>query len=104
MAKHAGITAWQVRQIWGSAGLQPHRIQTFKISKEPALAEKVIEIVGQYMNPFDNAPILSVDEKTKIQALDRTQPGLPLNPAMSGVAPTTTSATARSPSTPLTTS
>jgi transposase len=84
MAKHAGITTWQVRQIWGSAGLQPHRIRTFKISKDPAFAEKVIDIVGLYMNPPDNALILSVDEKTQIQALDRTQPGLPLNPGYVG--------------------
>jgi len=84
MAKHAGITAWRVRQIWRSAGLEPHRIRTFKISKDPAFAEKVIDIVGLYMNPPDNALILSVDEKTQIQALDRTQPGLPLNPGYIG--------------------
>lgn len=78
MAKHAGITAYQVRKIWKSADLQPHRFKTFKISSDPDFADKVIDIVGLYMNPPANAVVLSVDEKTQIQALDRTQPGLPL--------------------------
>ena len=60
------------------ADLQPHRLKTFKISNDPKFADKVIDIVGLYMNPPDNAVVLSVDEKTQIQALDRTQPGLPL--------------------------
>ena len=60
--------------------LKPHRIQTFKISNDPQFAEKVIDVVGLYMNPHDNAIILSVDEKTQIQALDRTQPMLQLRP------------------------
>lgn len=80
MAKAAGITTWQVRQIWQAADLKPHRLQTFKISNDPEFAEKVIDIVGLYMDPPDNAIILSVDEKTQIQALDRTQPMLPLKP------------------------
>ena len=78
MAKAAGITTWQVQQIWQSADLRPHRLKTFKISNDPQFAEKVIDVVGLYMNPPDNAVILSIDEKTQIQALDRTQPMLPL--------------------------
>lgn len=80
MAKAANITEWQVRQIWKAADLKPHRLKTFKISKDPQFAEKVIDVVGLYMNPPDNALVLSVDEKTQIQALDRTQPMLPLKP------------------------
>ncbi|MEN8136781.1 MAG: IS630 family transposase [Thermodesulfobacteriota bacterium] len=80
MAKAAGITNWQVQQIWKTAALKPHRLKTFKISNDPQFADKVIDVVGLYMNPPDNAVILSVDEKTQIQALDRTQPMLPLKP------------------------
>jgi len=80
MAMHAGISTWQVRQIWKSADLRPHRLKSFKISNDPDFAEKVIDIVGLYMNPPDNALVLSVDEKTQIQALDRTQPMLQLKP------------------------
>ena len=80
MAKAARVTTWQVRQIWEAADLKPHRLKTFKISNDPHFAEKVIDVVGLYMNPPDNAMVLSVDEKTQIQALDRTQPMLPLRP------------------------
>jgi len=80
MAKAADITVWQVQQIWKAADLKPHRLKTFKISNDPQFAEKVIDVVGLYMNPPDNAVVLSVDEKTQIQALDRTQPMLPLRP------------------------
>ena len=80
MAKAAGVTTWQVRQVWEAADLKPHRLKTFKISNDPEFAEKVIDVVGLYMNPPDNALVLSVDEKTQIQALDRTQPMLPLRP------------------------
>jgi len=80
MAKCTGITTWQVRQIWKSADLKPHRLKTFKISNDPDFAEKVIDIVGLYMNPPEKAMVLSVDEKTQIQALDRTQPMLQMRP------------------------
>lgn len=80
MAKYAGISQWQVRQIWEAADLKPHRLQSFKISNDPQFAEKVIDVVGLYMDPPTNAVVLSVDEKTQIQALDRTQPLLPLRP------------------------
>ncbi len=79
MAEYAQISTWQVRQIWGAADLKPHRLRTFKISNDPQFAEKVIDVVGLYMDPPNNALVLSVDEKTQIQALDRTQPGLPLS-------------------------
>ena len=84
MAAHAGVTPYQVRKIWEAADLQPHRLKTFKISNDPQFAEKVVDIVGLYMNPPSNAVVLSVDEKTQIQALDRTQPGLPLSPGKIG--------------------
>jgi transposase len=84
MAQYAEITPWQVRQIWKAADLRPHRLKTFKLSNDPQFADKVIDIVGLYMDPPENAVILSVDEKTQIQALDRTQPGLPLNPSRIG--------------------
>jgi transposase len=80
MAKAAGITTWQVRQIWGASNLKPHRLKSFKISNDPEFAEKVVDVVGLYLNPPDNAMVLSVDEKTQIKALDRTQPMLQLRP------------------------
>jgi len=80
MAKYADITQYQVREIWKAADLRPHRLKTFKISSDPQFAEKVIDVVGLYMEPPDNAMVLSVDEKTQIQALDHTQPMLPLRP------------------------
>ena len=80
MAKYAGVTIHQVRQVWEAADLRPHRLKTFKISNDPKFAEKVIDVVGLYMRPPTNAMVLSVDEKTQIQALDRTQPMLQLRP------------------------
>jgi transposase len=80
MAKYAGVTTHQVREVWAAANLKPHRLKTFKISHDPKFAEKVIDVVGLYMRPPSNAVVLSVDEKTQIQALDRTQPMLPLRP------------------------
>lgn len=80
MAEYAGVTKWQVRKVWEAADLRPHRIKNFKISNDPHFAEKVVDIVGLYMNLPDKAMVLSVDEKTQIQALDRTQPMLQLRP------------------------
>lgn len=80
LAKYAGVTPYFVRQVWKAADLKPHRVKSFKISNDPEFAEKVIDVVGLYLNPPDNAMVLSVDEKTQIQALDRTQPMLPLRP------------------------
>jgi len=84
MARYAEVTPWQVRQIWKAADLRPHRLKTFKISNDPEFSNKVVDIVGLYLSPPDNAVVLSVDEKTQIQALDRTQPGLPLSPSRIG--------------------
>ena len=80
MAKYARVTTWQVRQVWAASDLKPHRLKTFKISNDPHFADKVVDVVGLYLNPPDNALVLSVDEKTQIQALDRPQPMLPLRP------------------------
>ena len=74
IVKYAGITHWQVTQIWKEAGLKPHILHTFKISNDPLFAEKAVDIVGIYMEPPDNAVVLSVDGRTQIQALDRTRP------------------------------
>ena len=80
MGKYAEVTAHQVRQVWMAADLRPHRLKTFEISNDPRFAEKVVDVVGLYLHPPANAVVLSVDEKTQIQALDRTQPMLPLRP------------------------
>jgi len=80
MAKYAGVSVHQVRRVWDAANLKPHRIKSFKISTDPQFAEKVQDVVGLYLRPPDNAMVLSVDEKTQIQALDRTQPLLPVRP------------------------
>ena len=82
MARYAGTTIHQVLQVWLAADLKPHRLRTFTISNDLDFAEKVVDVVGLYMNPPENAVVLSVDEKTQIQALalDRTQPQLPLRP------------------------
>jgi len=80
MAKRVGLSQPTVGRIWRAFGLQPHRSETFKLSPDPLLVEKVRDIVGLYMDPPDNAVVLCVDEKTQIQALDRTQPMLPLRP------------------------
>src|SRR5215470_10174749 len=80
MAAVAGISEASVRRIWHAHGLKPHLIKTFKISNDPEFAEKLEDIVGLYLNPPEHALVLSLDEKSQIQALDRTQPGLPLKP------------------------
>lgn len=80
MAKSVGLSRATVNRIWRTFGLQPHRSETFKLSKDPLLIEKVRDIVGLYLNPPDRALVLSIDEKSQIQALDRTQPLLPLRP------------------------
>jgi len=80
MAKYAKVSDWQVRQVWDAANLRPHRIKSFKISNNPHFSHKVVDVVGLYMDPPDTAVVLSLDEKTQIQALDRTQPMLQLRP------------------------
>lgn len=78
MAETSGISASSVRRIWRSHGLLPHRVRQFKLSNDPRFAAKLRDIVGLYVDPPAHAVVLSVDEKSQIQALDRTQPGLPL--------------------------
>jgi transposase len=80
VAKAVGISLRAVQRIWEAHRLQPHRLRTFKKSNDPAFVEKVEDVVGLYMNPPCHAAVLSIDEKSQIQALDRTQPGLPLKP------------------------
>jgi len=82
MAARTGISHASVRRIWQAFGLQPHRVETFKLSTDPQFIEKVRDIVGLYLNPPDKALVLCVDEKSQIQALDRTQPILPLAPGI----------------------
>jgi transposase len=78
MARAMGISESSVGRIWRAHGLKPHRIESFKVSNDPHFAQKLEAIVGLYLNPPEHALVLSVDEKSQIQALDRTQPGLPL--------------------------
>lgn len=78
MAEAVGISPSSVGRIWAEAGLKPHLTRGFKVSNDPMFEEKVTEIVGLYLDPPDRAVVLCVDEKSQIQALDRTQPGLPL--------------------------
>jgi transposase len=82
MAKHLGLSRSSVSRIWRAFGLKPHRSETFKLSSDPLLVPKVRDIVGLYLHPPDRAVVLCVDEKTQIQALNRTQPMLPLRPGM----------------------
>lgn len=84
MAKASGLSLRTIQRIWEAHDLQPHRLRTFKRSKDAAFAEKVEDIVGLYMHPPAHALVLSIDEKSQIQALDRTQPGLPLKPGKCG--------------------
>lgn len=78
MARTMGLSLRTIQRIWAAHRLQPHRLRSFKRSNDPAFAEKVEDIVGLYMHPPAHAVVLSIDEKSQIQALDRTQPGLPL--------------------------
>lgn len=84
MANVAGIAASTVQAIWKARGLSPHRWRSFKLSNDPAFAEKLTEIVGLYVDSPAHAVVLSVDEKSQIQALDRTQPGLPMKKGHAG--------------------
>src|SRR5262249_13282666 len=80
MAKAIGISLGSVQRIWQAHKLQPHRLRTFKRSRDPSFADKLTDVVGLYVDPPAHAAVLSLDEKSKIQALDRTQPGLPIKP------------------------
>src|SRR6266852_3194565 len=84
MAKTAGISVSSVQRIWRAHGLQPHRVRQFKLSTDPQFTAKLRDIVGLYVDPPAHAIVLSVDEKSQIQALDRTQPGLPMKKGRAG--------------------
>lgn len=84
MAEAAGLSEKSVRRIWHKHGLKPHLYRTFKISNDPQFAEKLEAIVGLYLNPPEHAIVLCADEKSQIQALDRTQPGLPIKKGRCG--------------------
>jgi transposase len=82
MAETQGVSHQTIHRIWRQHGLQPHRVETFKLSRDPHFVEKLRDIVGLYMDPPDKTLVLSVDEKSQIQALDRTAPLLPLRPGI----------------------
>jgi transposase/transcriptional regulator with XRE-family HTH domain len=84
MAKSQGLSKSTVSNIWRSHNLKPHRVKTFKLSRDPKFLEKLTEVVGLYLNPPEKALVLCVDEKSQIQALDRTQPGLPMKKGRCG--------------------
>jgi len=84
MAKAQGVSPATVGRIWDAHGLKPHRVKTFKLSKDKHFVEKLTDVVGLYLNPPDKALVLCVDEKSQIQALDRTQPGLPMKKGRCG--------------------
>jgi transposase len=78
MAKKVGVSPATVQRVWAARGLKPHLVKTFKLSNDPRFEEKLIDVVGLYLNPPDNAIVLCLDEKSSVQALDRTQPSLPM--------------------------
>jgi len=84
MAKSQGLSKSTVSNIWRSHNLKPHRVKTFKLSRDPKFLEKLTDVVGLYLNPPEKALVLCVDEKSQIQALDRTQPGLPMKKGRCG--------------------
>ena len=97
MAEAAGISGSSVQRIWRRHGLQPHRVRRFKLSTDPQFTAKLHDIVGLYIDPPAHAIVLSPDEKSQLQALDRTQPGLPLKRGRAGTMTHVTSATAPPP-------
>src|SRR5580658_118014 len=84
MARAHGVSHTTVQKIWAARGLKPHRVETFKLSNDPRFEEKLADVVGLYLNPPERAIVLSMDEKSQIQALDRTQPSLPMKPGRAG--------------------
>jgi len=78
LARELGVTQSMVHRVWKANGLKPHMVRTFKLSRDPHFEEKLIDVVGLYLNPPDKALVISADEKSQIQALDRSQPSLPL--------------------------
>ncbi len=84
LAEHLGVDKSMVQRVWQAHELAPHRVRTFKLSRDKRFIEKLVDVVGLYLHPPENALVLSVDEKSQIQALDRTQPGLPLKKGRCG--------------------
>jgi transposase len=84
MAKAQGVSPATVQRIWSARGLQPHRVKTFKLSNDKHFEEKLVDVVGLYLNPPESAVVLCMDEKSQIQALDRTQPSLPMKKGRAG--------------------
>jgi transposase len=84
MAAAHGVSPATVQRIWSARGLKPHRVETFKLSNDQRFEEKLVDVVGLYLNPPENAIVLCMDEKSQIQALDRTQPSLPMKPGRGG--------------------
>ena len=78
LAKVSGVSDTTVLRVWHAHGLKPHRVKTFKVSRDPEFVEKLEDVVGLYLNPPEHALVVCCDEKSQVQALDRTQPGLPL--------------------------
>jgi transposase len=84
LAEHLGTSPSMVQRVWKETNLQPHRVKSFKVSNDPHFAEKLVDVVGLYLNPPEHAIVLCVDEKTQIQAMDRTQKSLPIYPGRLG--------------------
>ena len=84
MAKRSGVSPSSVHSIWKDHGLKPHRVKSFKLSKDPEFVDKLMDVVGLYLDPPEKAVVFSVDEKSQIQALERTQPGLPMKRGRAG--------------------
>src|SRR5512143_2922691 len=84
MAARVGVSRDTVHRVWRARGLQPHRVETFKLSTDPRFEEKLVDVVGLYLNPPDKAVVLCLDEKSQVQALDRTQPSLPMKKGRAG--------------------
>jgi transposase len=80
MAEAVGVSKDTVQRVWSARGLKPHRVETFKLSNDPRFDEKLVDVVGLYLNPPDKAIVLCADEKSSVQALDRTQASLPMIP------------------------
>jgi transposase len=84
MARRVGVSPASVQRIWSELGLKPHLVERFKVSNDPRFEDKLVDVVGLYLNPPDKAIVLCMDEKSQVQALDRTQPSLPLKPGRAG--------------------
>ncbi len=84
LARELDVSQSMIHRVWKANGLKPHLVRTFKLSRDPHFEEKLIDVVGLYLNPPENAIVISADEKSQIQALDRTQPGLPIIPGRCG--------------------